>query len=96
MKKAYSAYQLTKELISIRSIASRNRDALTILQSEEFKTLERIVTNEELPITLFLTNICKTINSTAIATSSVFLVQEIGDMFNLVATRDQLALIFRS
>ena len=63
MKMAYASYQATKELISIQSIAKRNKDALSILQSEQFKAVERIVANEELPITLFLTNLSKILRS---------------------------------
>jgi hypothetical protein len=81
MKMTYFYYQNTKELISMRSIATRNLDALSILQSEEFKTLERIVTNEEYPITLFLTSICKNISSSGLINKSLILAEECADIF---------------
>ena len=93
MKMAYANYQVTKELISIQSFARRNRDALAVLQSEEFKTLERIVTNEELPITLFLTSLSKSLAFTGKVYDSNLLSEEVADLFTLRLSREQLELI---
>jgi hypothetical protein len=56
---AYQTYLDAKSLISIPSIAARNNDPTDIFSSDQFAIIERIVTSEELPITLFLTNMVK-------------------------------------
>jgi hypothetical protein len=48
-------------MISIPSIATRNNDPTELLSSNQFITLERLVTSEELPITMFLTSMVKSL-----------------------------------
>lgn len=70
MKMAYQHYMQAKDLISISAIAARNNDPTEIFSSDQFKTLERIVTSEELPITMFLTNIVKQLKNSPILEKS--------------------------
>lgn len=91
---AYQHYVHAKELISIPAIAARNNDPTEIFGSEKFKTIERIVTSEELSIVMFLTNIAKQLKKTQIVENSRLIKEEIEDIFHIKTSSQHLSWLF--
>jgi hypothetical protein len=94
MKLAYLNYLKAKDMISIPSIAMRNQDPNELLSSNQFTTLERIVTSEELPITMFLTNIAKEIKCHLIFQNSKLIRDEILNLFCVQASQNSISWLF--
>lgn len=96
MKLAYQRYLQAKDMISIPLIASRNNDPTELLSSNQFNILERLVTSEELPITMFLTSMAKSLKSSQIFESSVLIREEILNLFGVRASQASISLLFGS
>ena len=94
MKMAYTHYLQTKDFISIPAIAARNFDPTKILASDQFKALERIVTSEELPIMMFLTNIVKQLKNSPIFEKSQMIRDETNNLFKIESNQNYIHWLF--